>query len=118
MTITLYHNPRCSKSRQTLALLTARGVEPDVVDYLKTPPDRPTLEALSRALRLPPSAFIRKKEPEYADLGLGPDSDDDAFFEAMVAAPKLLERPILVVGDRAAIGRPPENVLPLVEGLA
>ncbi|RMF17392.1 MAG: arsenate reductase (glutaredoxin) [Gammaproteobacteria bacterium] len=114
-TITLYHNPRCSKSRQALALLQERGVEPDIVRYLENPPDVNTLRQLVKALNRPVRDILRTKEAPYKELDLArPELDDDSLLEAIAAHPKLLERPIAVKGDRAVIGRPPENVLELL----
>jgi arsenate reductase len=112
MAVTIYHNPRCSKSRQTLQLLREKGVEPDIVEYLKTPPDAPTLTAILDMLGLEPRELMRKKEAEYKQQGLDdPSLSRDALIAAMVAHPKLIERPIVVKGDKAALGRPPEEVL-------
>jgi arsenate reductase len=106
----LYHNPRCSKSRQALALLEERGYTPEIIEYLKTPPDLDTLKQLLASLQLKPRDILRKKEKEYSDLGLDDETlSDDQILQAIIKAPKLLERPILVRGDRAAIGRPTEN---------
>jgi arsenate reductase len=112
----LYHNPRCSKSRQALALLEERGYTPEIIEYLKTPPDLDTLKQLLASLQLKPRDILRKKEKEYSDLGLDDETlSDDQILQAIIKAPKLLERPILVRGDRAAIGRPTENLLPLLD---
>jgi len=113
MTITLYHNNRCSKSRATLALLESRGIVPDIVAYLETPPDAATLRSLLAKLGLPDARqLMRQGEAEYKTLGLAdPSLSQQALIDAMVAHPKLIERPIVVNGDRAALGRPPENVL-------
>jgi arsenate reductase (glutaredoxin) len=109
---TIYHNPRCSKSRQTLALLEERGIAPRVVDYLKTPPSAAELKTILKQLGLRPRDLMRKGEPLYAELGLKDrDLDDDALIALMVANPILIERPIVVSGGKAAIGRPPESVL-------
>jgi len=110
----LFHNARCSKSRQALALLEARGIEPEVVEYLKKPPSAAAVEALLAKLGGPPSALLRRSEAEYAALGLSPASSAREVAEAIAAHPILLERPVLVVGDRAVIGRPPERVLELL----
>jgi arsenate reductase len=111
----IYHNPRCSKSRATLALLQQRGVEPDIVEYLKTPPDRETLTALLRQLGIEPRELLRKGEAEYQELNLSdPALSDEALIAAMVAHPKLIERPIVVAGGQARIGRPPERVLEIL----
>jgi arsenate reductase (glutaredoxin) len=112
---TIYHNPRCSKSRQTLALLEERGIGPRVVDYLKTPPSAAELKTILKKLRLRPRDLMRKGEPLYAELGLKDrDLDDDALIALMVANPILIERPIVVSGGKAAIGRPPESVLEIL----
>ena len=113
--VTLYHNPRCSKSRQTLALLQERGIEPRVILYLETPPDAATLRQLVRQLGLARAHdLVRHKEPEYAEAGLTAQSHDADVIAAMVRFPKLIERPLVVAGKRAVIGRPPENVLQLL----
>ena len=112
----LYHNPRCSKSRGALELLQQRGIEPDVVRYLDDSPDAGTLRALVRKLGIRPRDLLRTGEDEYRSLGLADESvGDEAIIEAMAAHPRLIERPILVRGDRAVIGRPPERVLELVD---
>lgn len=110
--VTIYHNPRCSKSRQTLTLLEERGIEPNIVNYLDTPPDAATLFALLSMLGLDPRGLMRRKEAPFSELGLDdPNLGDDELVAAMIDNPILIERPIVVVGDRAAIGRPPEDVL-------
>ena len=115
MTVTIYHNPRCSKSRQTLALLQERGVTPTVVEYLKTPPDAVTLGDILAKLRCPPRQLMRVKEAVYRELGLGDENLSDAdLIQAMVDNPILIERPIVLAGDRAALGRPPEAVLAIL----
>ena len=115
MEITIYHNPRCGKSRQTLALLEARGIKPAVVEYLKTPPDAATLKALLKRLGLKPRQLLRRTEAAYQDAGLdNPALNDEAVIEAMLAHPILIERPIVVIGDKAALGRPPESVLAIL----
>jgi arsenate reductase len=113
MAVILYHNPRCSKSRQTLALLQDRGVKPQVIEYLKTPPDAATLSDILDKLSMAPRDLMRRKEAVYGELGLdNPELDRDALIQAMVENPILIERPILVVdGRKAALGRPPEQVL-------
>lgn len=114
--VTLYHNPRCSKSREALELLQARGIEPTVVRYLDTPPDAAALRQLLRQLGLPARELLRRKEEEYLALGLDdPKLDDEALIAAMVAHPKLIERPIAIQGRRAIIGRPPEKILELLK---
>jgi len=115
MTITIYHNPRCSKSRQTLQLLTERGVAPRVVNYLDTPPDRAELERILNLLGIEPRELMRRKEDEYAALGLDdPALSRAALIDAMVRHPRLIERPIVIAGKRAVIGRPPEKVLEIL----
>lgn len=111
----LYHNPKCSKSREALALLRARGTDVTVVEYLKNPPSPSELRALAHKLGGTPSALLRKKESEYATLGLSDASALEDVTRAIDAHPVLLERPILVVGDRAVIGRPTENLLTLLD---
>ena len=111
----LYHNTRCSKSRGALELLQARGLEPEVVYYLETPPSPAELRALLRMLGTGARGLLRTGEPEYAALGLDdPSLGEDALVAAMAAHPKLIERPVFVHGDRAVIGRPPERVLELL----
>ncbi|HSQ06911.1 MAG TPA: arsenate reductase (glutaredoxin) [Chromatiaceae bacterium] len=115
MTVTIYHNPRCSKSRATLELLRERGVEPEVIEYLKDPPSAAVLDDLLRRLGLEPRDLMRRKEPEYAALGLDdPGLSRAALIEAMVTHPRLIERPIVVKDGRAALGRPPESVLEIL----
>lgn len=115
MQATIYHNARCSKSRQTLDLLESKGVEPKVVPYLERPPDAATLEKLVAMLGIRPADLLRRKEAPYAELGLAEKlEDDDALIAAMVAHPVLIERPIVVQGNRARIGRPPERVLEIL----
>lgn len=113
--VTLYHNPRCSKSRQALALLEESGVNPTVVRYLETPPDAATLQQLLVMLGLEPRDLMRKGEEEYTALDLAnPALTREALIAAMVAHPRLIERPIVVANGRAVIGRPPEKVLAIV----
>jgi arsenate reductase len=115
MTVTIYHNPRCAKSRATLALLEARGVQPKIVDYLKSPPSAAELKAILRKLGLTPRGILRTGETVYAELGLEDrELDDDALIALMVKNPILIERPIVVAGSKAAVGRPPENVLAIL----
>jgi len=114
-TCVFYHNPRCSKSRQALALLQQCGIVPEIVLYLETPPDAAALRCLLGQLDIPARALLRTGEEAYAALGLGnPAVDEDALVEAMAAHPRLIERPIFVRGPRAVIGRPPERVLDLL----
>lgn len=113
--MTLYHNPRCSKSRGALELLEARGLQPQVVRYLETPLTAAELRALLAKLGYGARQLLRSGEEEYKSLGLAdPALDDEALIAAMVAHPRLIERPILVVGARAVVGRPPERVLELL----
>ena len=109
--VTIYHNPRCSKSRQTLQLLEARGVKPKIVEYLKEPPSSAELKAILKKLGMKPRDLLRQGEARYAELGLKERAlSDDALIEMMVENPILIERPIVVSGNKAAIGRPPETV--------
>ena len=113
--VTLYHNPRCSKSRQTLALLEERGIEPEIIKYLETPPDVATITELLDKLGISAIELIRRGEAPFAELGLaGREGDDAALIEAMVSHPVLIQRPIVVSGEQARIGRPPENVLDIL----
>jgi len=115
MTATIYHNPRCSKSRQTLDLLRGRGIEPTVIEYLSDPPDAATIAALLDLLGLEPRQLMRKGEAVYQELGLADASlDRDALIAAMAANPILIERPVVVANGKAAIGRPPESVLDIL----
>jgi arsenate reductase len=110
MPVTIYHNPRCTTSRKTLALLREKGVEPQIVEYLKTPPSAAELKKILGQLKLPASRLLRKKEAAAA--GLDPKAmSEDALIAAMVAHPIVIERPIVVSGSKAALGRPPEAVL-------
>jgi arsenate reductase len=113
--VTIYHNPRCSKSRATLALLEERGLSPEVVDYLKSPPSLAELSRLIALLDITPRQLIRSGEAAYKDLGLrDPDLDDAKLLQAMRDYPALIQRPIVVAGDAARIGRPPEAVLEII----
>lgn len=113
--LTLYHNPRCSKSRGALELLEERGLAPTVVRYLETPPDAATLKALLGKLGIGARQLLRSGEDEYKALDLAnPALTDAQLINAMVQHPKLIERPILVAGDKAVIGRPPEKVLEIL----
>lgn len=115
MKVEIYHNPRCSKSRETLALLRDRGIEPQVIEYLKTPPDRATLEKLLKMLKMEPRDLMRKKEKEYKELELdNADLDRDTLIQAMIDHPKLIERPIVIYNRKAALGRPPQHVLDIL----
>ncbi|MGD1983145.1 MAG: arsenate reductase (glutaredoxin) [Chromatiaceae bacterium] len=115
MSISIYHNPRCSKSRQTLQLLESRGEAPAIIEYLKTPPDAETLDRLLTMLGIGPRELMRTKEAEYKASGAdNPDLDRAALIDLMVRHPKLIERPIVVANGRAAIGRPPERILDIL----
>lgn len=111
MTVTIYHNPRCSTSRNTLNHLRDRGIEPTVVNYLRDTPDAAGLRALFSALGIPVHAGIRIKEAVYAELNLSPDTPEPELIDAIAAHPRLLERPIVVTGKGARIARPDVSVL-------
>lgn len=113
--ITIYHNPRCSKSRQTLALLEAQGIEPTIVRYLDTPPNANELKKLLNALGIKAQDLLRKNEELYKTLNLGSSAlSENSIIDTMVKHPILIERPIVVKGKRAVLGRPPENILELL----
>ena len=112
--VRIYHNPRCSKSREVLGLLRERGTEPEVIDYLKTPPDEAAIKKLIKQLGVAPHTLLRTKEGAYERSGLDASSSADLVAKAIAAEPVLLERPVVVVGERAAIGRPVGNVLALL----
>lgn len=115
MSLTIYHNPRCSKSRATLELLQARGLEPEIVRYLESPPDAAALADLARKLGRRPLEFLRTGEQTWKELGLDPDSaTDEELYRLMSEHPILIERPIVVCGEQARVGRPPEAVLEIV----
>lgn len=111
---TIYHNPRCSKSRQTLELLNQQGVEVEIIDYLKTPPSKAELKKTLKVLGLKARDIMRKSEDEYKISGLQDKSlTESQQIDLMIANPKVIERPIVISGDKAIVGRPPENVLKL-----
>jgi len=115
MSVTIYHNPRCTKSRQTLALLEKRGIKPRVIEYLVTPPAEAELKRLLKLLGISPREMLRTKEAEYKQAKLDkPDVSDAEIIRAMIKYPRLMERPIVVTGNKAALGRPPENVLKII----
>ncbi len=115
MPVTIYHNPRCTKSRQALALLEQRGIKPTVIEYLVKPPTETELKHLLKLLGMRPRELLRKKETEYKEANLDkPDLSDREIIRAMVKHPRLIERPIVVAGNKAALGRPPENVLKIL----
>lgn len=115
MPVTIYHNPKCAKSREALKLLKARGIEPRIVEYLKTPPTEAELKQLLAALGLKPRELLRTQEPEYKAGGLAdPKRSDAEIIRAMVKHPRLIERPIVVHGKKAVVGRPPQKVLEIL----
>ncbi|MDE0882431.1 MAG: arsenate reductase (glutaredoxin) [Myxococcota bacterium] len=114
MAITIYHNPRCSKSRETLQLLRDQGIEPQIVEYLKTGLAELEIHDLAKALACSLHELLRCKEVAYAELGLSDDSSDSTIVTALQNTPVLLERPIVISDKGAAVGRPPESVLALL----
>lgn len=116
MSTKIYHNPRCSKSRQTLQLLQENGVEADIIEYLKTPPTADELKEILTALNMQPRDLMRKKEAEYKENNLADEAlTEDQLIAAMIQFPKLIERPIVVTNNtKFALGRPPENVLEII----
>jgi arsenate reductase len=114
--VTIYHNPRCSKSRATLELLREQGVEPTIIEYLKTPPSQAELARLLDMLGMEPRELMRSKEAEYREQGLDdPGLTQKALLKAMHDTPRLIERPIVVTNGKAALGRPPEQVLEILD---
>ncbi len=115
MATTIYHNPKCSKSRQTLGMLQEKGIEPEIIEYLKTPPDAATLDGLLTKLGREPRELMRKKEAPYKELGLDDTGlSRDALIKAMIENPILIERPIVVKDGEVRVGRPPEDVLEIL----
>ncbi len=115
MSVKIYHNPRCSKSRQTLQLLQEQDIDVEVIEYLKTPPTVAELTDILQKLELEPRALMRKNEAEYKETGMNnTELSNDELIAGMVAAPKLIERPIVLANNKAAIGRPPESVLAIL----
>ena len=113
--VTIYHNPRCSKSRQTLKLLEQQKIQPQIIKYLDTPPNAETLNALLDMLGLDPRQLMRQKETEYNALQLdNPELTREQLIQAMIENPRLIERPIVVNNGKAAIGRPPEQILDIL----
>ncbi len=110
----IYHNPRCRKSRETLQLIEDKGQEPEIIEYLKTPPSKAELTKLIKMLGVKPLDLIRKGEGDYKARYKGKTLSDEEWIEAMMAHPKLIERPIVVDGNKAILGRPPEKVLELL----
>ncbi len=111
---TIYHNPRCSKSRQTLALLKEQGIEPDIIEYLTSPPSEAELDGILTKLGIEPEALMRKGEDEYKQHFQGRDLSRAEAISLMVQYPKVIERPIVVNMGKAAVGRPPESVLDIL----
>ena len=115
MQVLIYHNPRCSKSRQTLGILKDNNIDPTVIDYLSSPPTHQQLDSILRGLEMQPRELIRKNEAEYKQHGLDDESlSRDQLIAAMIEHPRLIERPIVVIGDQIVIGRPPEAVLTML----
>ncbi|MFV7771121.1 arsenate reductase (glutaredoxin) [Shewanella marisflavi] len=112
--VSIIHNPRCSKSRQTLALLEEQGCDIQVIEYLKTPLTKVEIRSILDKLAISPRELMRTKEEEYKALNLATVEEDEALIQAMVDTPKLIERPIVLANDKAAIGRPPESVLAIL----
>lgn len=116
--LTMWHNPRCSTSRKTLSLLETHGLQANIVEYLKTPPSAADLKSVLKMLHMKPRELMRKKEAVYADLKLDNAAlSEDQLINAMVENPVLIERPVVIYGPRAALGRPPENILDLFNDL-
>jgi arsenate reductase len=113
--LTIYHNPACSKSRETLALIRASGHEPRIVEYLKTPPSEAELSAIVRKLGIKPLELVRRNEQNFKDQYAGQKRGDKEWIKAMIEHPILMQRPIVVRGEAAVIGRPPEDVKPLLK---
>lgn len=115
MTVILWHNPACSTSRKVLGLIRERGIEPEIVEYLRTPPDRSALMAALDSMGLPPRGLLRKRGTPFEDLGLGDASlSDSALIEAMLAHPILIERPVALTPRGARLCRPAETVLEIL----
>ena len=111
----IWHNPRCSKSRQTLALLQDHGIEPEDVRYLETPPSKQQIKDILEKLGIPAIDLVRRGESAFKALALSKDASEAELIEAMSKEPVLIERPVVIHGDRAVLGRPPENVLDLID---
>ena len=112
--VTIYHNPKCSKSRQTLALLEERDLELRIVPYLESPPSKSELADIVKMLGIAAADIVRTGEDEYKESGLTADSSENDVLDAIVIAPKLLQRPIVICGDQARVGRPPESALEIL----
>ncbi len=116
MKVTIYHNPRCSKSRQTLALLEEHDIDIEIIEYFKTPLDQKKLKNIIKLLNIPAADLLRKKESTFEESGIANKLDDEeAVIQAMIDNPVLIERPIVIANNKAAIGRPPENVLDILK---
>ena len=113
MAITIYHNPRCRKSRETLQLLESKNIHPEIILYLKDVPTKSELKRVIKLLGLKPEALLRKGEKIYKEEYKGKELSDDEWIDAMIENPSLIERPIVIHNDKARLGRPPENVLEL-----
>ena len=115
MTVTIYHNPHCSKSRQTRELLRGKGLDPEIIEYLKNPPGKSEMIGILALLGMGPRDLMRKKEAEYKANGLdAPGLSDEQLLDALIEHPVLIERPIVLANGKAAVGRPPENVLEIL----
>lgn len=115
MAVTIYHNPRCSKSRQTLSLLQEKGIEPEIIEYLSTPPTPVELKEIINKLGISARELMRNKEDAYKENGLDNNNlDEDELINVMIENPVLIERPIVLSNGKAAIGRPPENILEII----
>ncbi len=115
MPVTIYHNPRCGKSRETLRLIEGHGIRPSVIEYLKTPPDAAELKRILKLLGIPARRLLRTKEKEYKAAGLDDHKlAEEKIIAAMARHPILIERPIVIAGNKAALGRPPEAVLKIL----
>lgn len=115
MSVTIYHNPRCSKSRNALALLKEKGIEPEIVEYLKNPPNKSELKTILKLLDMAPRDLMRKKEKEYKENNLRDATlSEDDLLDAMISHPKLIERPVVLAKGKAALGRPTENILTIL----
>ncbi len=110
----IYHNPRCTKSRETLQLLNENGVEPEVVEYLKTIPTEAEIEEILAKLNIKPFDLVRTSEPVFKEKFKGKNFNDHEWIKIMIEYPKLIQRPIVIRGNKAVLGRPPENVLELL----
>jgi len=116
MSVKIYHNPHCSKSRETLQLLEEKGLQTEIVEYLKTPPDAKTLKHIIKTLGIEAMQLVRQHEDEFKQAGLDRDNlTEDDIINAMIEYPKLIERPIVIHNNKVAIGRPPKNILTILD---